>query len=133
MQELRVVGNENGALVVSNEIGESFKVIADDALFSEVRRLGKRDPDQTKVSPRIIQSHIRAGRTRDEISRLTGANITDIERYEGPVLAERSYILTSALQVPVILSTSDAENEHHTFGAALDTRLDSLSASHREW
>ncbi len=133
MQELRVVGNENGALVVSNDAGESFRVVADDALFAEVRRLGKRDSEQSKVSPRIIQSHIRAGRTHEEITKLTGATVSDIERYEGPVLAERSYILDSALQVSVVLNTAEAELEHHTFGDALNIRLDTLSASNREW
>ncbi|WGD36338.1 septation protein SepH [Lysinibacter sp. HNR] len=133
MQELKVVGNENGALVVSNDTGESFRVMADDALFAEVRRLSKREAEPSKVSPRIIQAHVRAGRTHQEISDLTGASVADIERYEGPVLAERRYVLDSALQVSVVLNTAEAELQPHTFGNAINIRLDSLSASEREW
>ncbi|MFC4223679.1 septation protein SepH [Lysinibacter cavernae] len=133
MQELRVVGNENGALVVSNDAGESFSVVADDALFAEVRRLQKRDADAVRVSPRIIQTHIRAGRTAEEVSELTGASIADVERYEGPVLAERGYILDSALAVSVVLNTAEAELQPHSFGEALDLRLDTLSATGRTW
>ncbi|GAA3585302.1 septation protein SepH [Klugiella xanthotipulae] len=133
MQELRVVGIEDGYLIVSNDAGESFRVLADESLFSEVRRLTKRDTDQVRVSPRIIQSHIRSGHTREEISTLTGASTEDIEKYEGPVLAEREYILSSALAVSVVLNTSQAEMQQLRFGDALSIRLDTLSASERIW
>ncbi len=132
MQELKVVGNEDGALVVTNDAGERFRVVVDEALRSEVRRLHQKADQHVRVSPRTIQAHIRAGRSRDEIHSITGASHADIERYEPPVLAERDFILSSAQAVTVLLG-AHAPQQHTTFGEAIAQRISELGVDSHEW
>ena len=99
MQQLKVIGTEDDVLVVATETGERFALPINDALRAEIRRTGngarveERDPRAVRLSPREIQGHIRAGLSAEEVAALTGALPEDVARYEGPVLAERAFIV----------------------------------------
>lgn len=136
MQELTVIGVENGALVVASDAGERFRIVIDDVLQSRMRQSLASAAGGKKVSPREIQTHIRAGLSASEVSELTGAALEYVERFEGPVLAERQFMVDSALRVPV-QPTGPAdplgEEPLSTFGEAIEGRLESLSATDVRW
>jgi hypothetical protein len=134
MQDLKVIGVENGALLAANDSGERFRIAIDEMLQSRLRQL-KPDPvTGPKVSPREIQAHIRSGLSADEVASLTGAAIGYVERFEGPIVAEREHIVSSALAVPVRTGTEiDPLSEGDTFGAVIRERLASLGASGERW
>jgi hypothetical protein len=134
MQELKVVGVEDGALVVTNHDGERYRVAIDEMLQSRLRQIKPEPATGIKVSPREIQAHIRAGMSSAEVAELTGAAIGYVERFEGPVMAEREYIVSSALGVPVrTASDIDPLGEGDTFGSVIRDRLAALGASGERW
>jgi hypothetical protein len=136
MQDLTVIGVENGALLVSSDGGERFRIVIDDVLQSRLRQGVAAQSSGKKVSPREIQTHIRAGLSAFEVAELTGASVEYIERFEGPVVAERQFIVDSALRVPV-QPTAPAdplgEEPLSTFGDALEERLEGLDAKDIRW
>src|SRR5690606_37748262 len=99
------------SLIVANDAGEEYRLIVDSSVLAELRHLARQAGGRARVNPREIQSLVRAGKSHDEISRLTGADESDIERYEEPVLAERRFILQSAQGVAVRTSPSEDGEE----------------------
>ncbi|MGN6200255.1 septation protein SepH [Humibacter sp.] len=134
MQDLKVIGIENGALLAANDSGERFRIAIDEMLQSRLRQI-KPDPvTGPKVSPREIQAHIRSGLSAEEVASLTGAAIGYVERFEGPIVAEREHIVTSALAVPVRTGADiDPLSEGDTFGAVIRDRLASVGATGERW
>ncbi|WP_291036853.1 septation protein SepH [Herbiconiux sp.] len=136
MQDLTVVGVENGALIVSSDGGERYRIVIDELLQSRLRQGIASAEGGKKVSPREIQTHVRAGLSAFEVAELTGASVEYVERFEGPVLAERQFMVDSALRVPV-QPTSPAdplgEEPLSTFGDALEERLEGLAAQDIRW
>ena len=141
MQDLTVIGIENGALLVSSENGERYRVAIDEVLQSRLRQSTSTSTPGVKVSPREIQSQIRAGMSAEDVARATGASLEYVERFEGPVLAERLHIVSSALRVPVkVAASSDplrsdplAADQSSTFGEIIEERLEGLGATDLRW
>ncbi|WP_440710410.1 septation protein SepH [Herbiconiux sp. YIM B11900] len=136
MQDLTVIGVENGALIVASDGGERYRIVIDDVLQSRLRQGIASAQGGKKVSPREIQTHIRAGLSAFEVAELTGADVDYIERFEGPVVAERQFMVDSALRVPVqptTLADPLGEEPLTTFGDALEERLESLDARDVRW
>jgi hypothetical protein len=136
MQELTVIGVEDGALLVASDAGERYRIAIDDVLQSRIRQTLTPSSTGKRISPREIQGHIRSGLSAEEVSRLTGADLDYVERFEGPVLAERAYVVNSALKVAVqIDSALDplGEEPTSTFGEAIQERLEGLGASDERW
>ncbi|MDN4474565.1 septation protein SepH [Demequina sp. SYSU T00192] len=102
MTRLTLVGpSEDGLhLVVEAESGDRFELPLTDELRHAVRytrpsRPAAQAPEEAEaptMSPREIQQRIRAGLTAQELAELTGMSLAGIEKYEGPVAAERQYI-----------------------------------------
>jgi hypothetical protein len=134
MQDLKVIGVENGALLAANDSGERFRIAIDEMLQSRLRQLKPDPATGPKVSPREIQAHIRSGLSAEEVASLTGAAIGYVERFEGPIVAEREHIVASALAVPVRTGADiDPLSEGDTFGAVIRERLASLGATGERW
>ncbi|NNC10649.1 DUF3071 domain-containing protein [Planctomonas sp. JC2975] len=134
MQDLKVIGVENGALLAANDSGERFRIAIDEMLQSRLRQLKPEPVNGPKVSPREIQAHIRSGMSADEVAALTGAAIGYVERFEGPIIAEREHIVSSALSVPVRTGADiDPLSEGSTFGSVIRDRLASIGASGERW
>jgi hypothetical protein len=135
MQDLKVIGVENGALVAVGDDGERFRIAVDEALQSKVRQVRQETPaDAPKLSPREVQAHIRSGMSAEDVAAVTGAPLEYVQRFEGPILAEREHIVASALSVPV--HTADAVDplgEGETFGSVIRDRLASLGVSGERW
>lgn len=103
MGELELVGlHEDGEhLVVAAPDGQRFRLRIDDPLRAAVRRdrpqLEQLRAEQASaLSPREIQSRIRAGATAQEVADAAGVPVEAVRRYEGPVIAEREYVAEQA-------------------------------------
>ena len=108
MQDLRLVGvhDDGKHLLLSGAGGEMFQLPIDEAL----RVAANRTPAKVAtgpvaapiaMSPRDIQARIRNGSTAAEVAELSGIPLAKVQRYEGPVLAEREYIAQQARKVEV--------------------------------
>ncbi|KQQ10966.1 septation protein SepH [Rathayibacter sp. Leaf296] len=135
MMELKVIGVESGSLVLVSDGGERFSVRIDETLQSQLRpRVHSLPPRETRVSPREIQAHIRSGLSPEEVAELTGASLEHVQRFEGPVTAEREHVVASALSVRVYTSADpDPLEEGTPFGDVIRERLASLGAEGEQW
>jgi hypothetical protein len=132
MQELKFVRTEDGSLVVTDDLGELYKVVVDDAVVSGIRSVA-RGAHKSKASPRDIQALIRTGKSAEEVAALTGADLEDVERFEVPVIDERNFVLENAQRVLVMTNPDDSHSYASTFGDAMQARLEGLDARDVEW
>ncbi|WP_460773764.1 septation protein SepH [Microbacterium sp. GXF7504] len=136
MEKLRVIGTEDGALVLATQAGDRYTLPVDDVLRAELRRV-RRDrenaPATAKPSPREVQAQIRAGLSAEEVAEVLGASVEDVRRYEAPVLAEREYIVGQALSVPVLMGADFDDAPSTTFGTAVRAKLAEAGAVDERW
>lgn len=134
MEQLKVIGIEEGVLVLATESGERFALAVDETLRSQLRR-SQRDaePRSGRPSPRDIQAHIRSGLTAEEVAQLLGARLEDVQRFERPVLAEREHVVNQALAVPVLLAGELDADAQPTFGVAVRAKLAEAGAVGERW
>jgi hypothetical protein len=134
MQELKVIGVENGALLAASEDGDRFRIVIDEVLQSRIRQSQSETTTGPKLSPKEIQAHIRSGMSADDVATVTGASLEYVRRFEGPIVAEREHIVASALSVPVHTSAEpDPADEEANFGTVIRERLASLGAQNERW
>jgi hypothetical protein len=136
MEQLKVIGTEDDVLVLATESGERFALAVDEVLRGELRR-ARRDRDgddrSARPRPRDIQAHIRSGMSAEEVAKLLGARLEDVQRFERPVMAEREHVVGQALAVPVLLGGELEHDAHVTFGAAVRAKLAEAGASGERW
>ena len=108
MQDLRLVGvhDDGEHLLLSGTGGEMFQLPIDEALRVAASRTAAKPASSAAappiaMSPRDIQTRIRNGATAAEVAELSGIPLEKVQRYEGPVLAEREYIAQQARKVEV--------------------------------
>ncbi|MEO6943188.1 MAG: septation protein SepH [Lacisediminihabitans sp.] len=134
MQDLRVIGVENGALLVASEDGTRYRIAIDEVLQSKLRKSIPDPGAGRKLAPKEIQAHIRSGMSAQDVASITGVPVEYIQKFEGPVLAEREYIVESALGVAVHTAIeSDPASEGSTFGSVIRERLYDLGATGERW
>lgn len=133
MQDLRVIGVENGALLVADDDGERYRIAIDEVLQSKLRQAQPDPGNGRKLAPREIQAHIRAGMSAQDVSSITGVPLEYIQKFEGPVLAEREFVVESALAVPVHTADLDPSSQGTTFGTVIRERLHELGAVGERW
>jgi hypothetical protein len=134
MQDLRVIGVENGALLVASDDGTRFRIPIDEVLQSKLRQNIPDPGTGRKIAPREIQAHIRSGMSAEDVAAVTGVSLEYIRRFEGPVLAEREFVVESALAVTVhTAADTDPMRQGTSFGAALRERLHDLGGSNERW
>ena len=134
MQELKVIGVENGALLAASEDGDRYRIAIDEVLQSRLRQTQTERVNAPKLSPREVQAHIRSGMSAEDVAAVTGASLEYVRRFEGPVVAEREYIVSSALSVPVHTAIDpDPIDENVNFGSVIRERLASLGATGERW
>jgi hypothetical protein len=104
MRPVRLVGlsPDGKSLIVATESGEELTVSVDERLRAALRgdrpRLGQLEIEMdSSLSPRDIQSRIRAGSTLEEVARVAGMPLDRVERFAAPVLAEREHVATMAM------------------------------------
>ncbi|MGW9111816.1 septation protein SepH [Microbacterium sp. NPDC055683] len=137
MEQLTIVGTEDGKLVLANDSGVRFVLPADDLLRTQLRRIDRAahsdEPRLPAVSPREIQQHIRSGLSAEEVAALLGARLEDVRRFEGPVVAEREHIVGRALAVPVLMAVDLGGEQNPTFGDAIRGKLSDIAATGERW
>lgn len=134
MQELKVIGVENGALLAASDDGARFRIEIDEVLQSRIRQAQPETHSGPKPSPREVQTLIRSGLSAEDVAQVTGASVDYIRRFEGPVIAEREHVVTSALSVPVHVGADvDPADEPATFGGVIRERLAKLGAHGQRW
>ncbi len=134
MQDLQVVGVESGSLVVVSEDGTRYRVPIDDALRAKLRQNVPEPGTAPRLSPREIQAQIRSGMSAQDVAGLTGAPLEYIQRFEGPVMAEREFVVQSAFGVPVRVAGDTGQlGEGRTFGTAIRERLHDIGAIGERW
>lgn len=134
MEQLRVIGSEDDALVLATESGERFTLAVDAVLRSELKRSHRRPETSAhgpRPNPRDIQARVRAGLSAAEVAEALGISLEDVQRYEGPVLAEREHIVGQALSVPVLVAADLGDTP--TFGSAVRAKLTEAHASGERW
>ncbi|MEV7661855.1 septation protein SepH [Paenarthrobacter sp. NPDC089316] len=149
MQDLRLVGvhDDGGHLLLSGPGGAMFQLPIDEAL----RAAASRTPAQVAarasntpiaMSPRDIQARIRSGATAAEVAELSGLPLANVQRYEGPVLAEREYVARQARAIEVAAPAPGHDAYRSAFGDApatlgemVDHRLSAhgIDSSTVEW
>ncbi|MEO7122922.1 MAG: septation protein SepH [Lacisediminihabitans sp.] len=134
MQDLRVIGVENGALLVASDDGTRYRIAIDEVLQSKLRKSIPDPGAGRKLAPKEIQAHIRSGMSAQDVAAITGVPLEYIQKFEGPVLAEREFVVESALNVPVHTAIeTDPINQSTTFGTAIRERLYDLGAINERW
>lgn len=134
MQDLRVIGVENGALLVASDDGTRYRIAIDEVLQSKLRKSIPDPGAGRKLAPKEIQAHIRSGMSAQDVASITGVPLEYIQKFEGPVLAEREFVVESALGVPVHTALeSDPMDQGTTFGSAIRERLYDLGAINERW
>lgn len=134
MEELKVIGVEDGALLVASDEGARFRLAIDEVLQSRLRQSSPVPGIERKLAPRDIQAHIRSGMSAEDVAAVTGAPLEYIQRFEGPVLAEREYVIESALNVAVHTAVeTDPLAGGATFGAVIRSRLAEMGAIGERW
>ncbi|MGR0161017.1 septation protein SepH [Paenarthrobacter nitroguajacolicus] len=140
MQDLRLVGvhDDGGHLLLSGPGGAMFQLPIDEAL----RAAASRTPAQVAarasntaiaMSPRDIQARIRSGATATEVAELSGLPLANVQRYEGPVLAEREYVVRQARNIEVASPAPGHDIYRSAFGdnpATLGEMVDHRLSAH---
>lgn len=104
MIELELLGANGDQVVMTDQHGERYSIVVDDALRAAVRRArpaalapAPQPPAPgSAVRPRDLQALMRAGASAQEVAQATGLDIDHIRRFEGPVLAERAWSVEQA-------------------------------------
>lgn len=103
MQDLRLIGvHEDGEhVLLSDAEGRRYRVALDEAMRAAARRdrprLGQLQIEiDGGLRPRDVQSLIRSGLSTEEVADRAGWTIQKVQRFEGPVLAEREYVANQA-------------------------------------
>ena len=106
MTELRLNGKTDDGLHLSltDSDGNQYTVRVSDTLRATVnaQRLAVVPPTaDASVSIKEIQRLLRAGQTPEQIARDNNVALEKIERFAGPILSERIYIIDQAQQIAV--------------------------------
>jgi hypothetical protein len=141
MSELRLTGKnpEGTHLTLTNPIGEEFTVRISDTLRATVNqpRLAAvvASDDVETMSVKEIQRRLRSGESMDAIARDGRISVEKVERFAGPILQERVYILDQAFSVVL---RKESARDQETFFDVVISRLapmgvDSDSLSWNSW
>lgn len=125
--DLRPLGrSDDGAYLelVDND-GNNYELRISDhlrATINQPRLVAVVDPElRPTFSVKDIQARLRAGESIDSISRTTDWSTEKIERFAGPVLQERAYVISQALQS--IVTKEERASLNLTLGDASTKQL----------
>lgn len=122
---------ERGSVVLATTDGhEQFELAVDQALRDAVTvapaakaptPTPPRPNSEPKISPREIQMRVRGGESPQALAESYGADLAWVERFAGPVLAERTRMADEARRAKARRSTTDGQTV--VFGEAVDDRF----------
>lgn len=124
--------DDNNSLIFLDDDGNEYTVAIDDHL---VRDLTAPRPTEQVVtvaasalSPREIQIRVRRGESIEAIAADAGESIAKVERFAGPVLAERHHMATKARETFVRRSHGDVILQEIAIPQLVTRGIDTLSA-----
>lgn len=133
MRELRLVDvtAQGSHLVLEDADKKQYRVPLDERLTAAVRRDPARPGQletalESQLSPRDIQARIRAGQGAQEVALAAGVPVERIQRYAGPVLAEREHMATQAQAAP---SRRQSGGTAPSLGELVESRLADLGVA----
>lgn len=112
--DLRLVAltPQRSHLVLEDSDSKQFRVPVDERLAAALRTPDRSRPGQLEIAlesqltPREIQARVRAGQSVDEVAAVAGISLDRVERYAGPVLAERAHVVEQAQAAPARRATA---------------------------
>ncbi|WP_341361221.1 septation protein SepH [Georgenia sp. M64] len=103
MVELELLGlhGDGEHLTLTDDDGRRYRLSIDDTLRAAVRRdrphlEALRAAGESPLRPKDIQALVRAGASAEEVAEVSGLSPEHVRRYEGPVLAEREWVVQQA-------------------------------------
>lgn len=130
MQDVRVIGVESGSLLLATDGGTEFRLPVTASLSSQVRQANPDAGPQKRVSPKDVQARIRGGADAVDVAAALDVDVEYVRRFEGPVLAERAFVLDAARRVPVTPTDAEAPD---SFGEAIEAKLELGDATAVQW
>jgi len=137
MSELRVTGrSEDGThLLLTDAEDKEFTLRISDnlkATINQPRLASVPTENQPAISIKDLQARLRAGAAIDDLAREIGWSYEKVERFAGPILQERSYILSVA---NALVIKNAGSRDAQTFLEVVTARLSSngVSADSLEW
>lgn len=94
--ELKFVTRESDYLVFETQQGDRLRAFLDDGLRDAIRK--EQASFSKGVSPREVQSSLRAGKSLEQVAADLGVPERSIEPFAAPILDELRYILDAALK-----------------------------------
>ena len=131
MPDLEISAVDKMTIVALDESGTEYRVTVDEATLARLKRSAT-SGSEARVSPREIQTLLRSGLSNAEVGHMTGATQDQVEKYAGPILAEREYVVTTAQTLPAFAHVETSSDES-LFGEIITERLDSVDARERAW
>ncbi len=131
MREMTFVAINGDTLVMSDADGGRYSLPLSQDLRTALREASTsrgQGEEKTEYRPKDIQQLLRAGSTVEEICELSSLPPSHVERYEGPVIAERNWAIESAHGF-VIGHSSDSP----TLGELVINRLATRNITDVEW
>lgn len=129
MQDLRLIGvHEDGQhLLLADSEGGRYRLPLDEALRAAARRdrprLGQLQIEiEGGLRPRDVQALLRRGFSTEEVADRAGWSVEKVQRFEGPILAEREYVARQA-RATVLDSRGVDAREPVTLGDRVVARL----------
>ena len=106
MTELRINGRSDDGLSLNllDADGKEFSVRINDTLRSTINQpklSSVPQADEPVISIAEIQRRLRAGESVEALSRENNISLEKIERFSGPILQERVYIIDQAQQIAI--------------------------------
>jgi hypothetical protein len=103
MVELELLGlhGDGEHLTLTDDDGRRYRLSIDDTLRAAVRRDRPhletlRAAGESTLRPKEIQALMRAGASVEEVAEVSGLPADNVRRYEGPVVAERDWVVQRA-------------------------------------
>lgn len=104
MIKLELLGADGDRVVMTDNDGQRYSIIVDDALRAAVRRarpaalapVPESPAPGAAVRPRDLQALMRAGASAEEVAQAAGLDVEHVRRFEGPVIAERTWAVSQA-------------------------------------
>jgi hypothetical protein len=135
--ELRLDGRTDDGLYLSlrDHDGQEYTIRVSDTLRATVnqQRLNSVPVnEEPTISIKEIQRLLRTGQTSEQISRDYSVSIEKIDRFAGPIISERIYIIDQAQQIVV---RKEIDRDPVTLIATITTRLAprGIDASNLSW
>ena len=124
MSDLRLTGkSEDGThLSLVDSEGNNFALRISDTLRATINqpRLASVPTSSETISVKEIQRRLRAGESFEQVAREGATTVEKVERFSGPIMQEREYILDRARE---LIMRKDAYRSDMTFADVVNAKL----------